>query len=232
MSLEPPIEKLVLNRGRYYLPWLRLITCIVLGGAVYAAIPHNHMPVIRAVWGWDAGVLVLLTWLLAMMAMSTQHHMRQRAARQDLGRWVILLVVVAGALFSMLGLAYIQKTFKAAPDGEPVIYLITIVGTLLLSWLLVHAVFSLRYAHGYYGPCDDDDDADGLVGGLEFPSERHPDYWDFMYFSYVVGMTSQVSDVQISGRELRRLALIHGVVSFFFNTIILALTINILASSF
>ena len=73
----------------------------------------------------------------------------------------------------------------------------------------------------------DDDDADGLVGGLEFPSESHPDYWDFMYFSYVVGMTSQVSDVQISGRELRRLALIHGVVSFFFNTIILALTINI-----
>ncbi len=72
----------------------------------------------------------------------------------------------------------------------------------------------------------------GWSGGLEFPSENQPDYWDFMYFSYVVGMTCQVSDVQITGRYLRRLALIHGVVAFFFNTIILALTINILASSF
>ena len=82
------------------------------------------------------------------------------------------------------------------------------------------------------GPSEDLDDADGLVGGLEFPSEDQPDYWDFMYFSYVVGMTCQVSDVQVSGRALRRLTLIHGVVAFFFNTIILALTINIVASSF
>jgi uncharacterized membrane protein len=158
--------------------------------------------------------------------------MRRRAARQDLGRWVILLAIVAGALFSLLALVYVQKTFKAAPDGEPPLYLATIVATLLLSWFLVHTVFSLHYAHGYYGPSDVEDDEDGLVGGLEFPLEKQPDYWDFMYFSYVVGMTSQVSDVQVSGRELRRLTLIHGVVSFFFNTIILALTINILASSF
>jgi uncharacterized membrane protein len=222
----------VLNRGFAYLPWLRLATALIVGFIAYAVIPHNHRPVIRAIWGWDLGVLVLLGWIMAMMAGSTENHMRRRAARQDLGRWVILLAVVAGALFSLLALAYVQKTFKAAPDGEPPLYLATIVGTLVLSWLLVHTVFTLHYAHGYYGPSEEEDDADGLVGGLEFPSEKQPDYWDFMYFSYVVGMTSQVSDVQISGRHLRRLALIHGVISFFFNTIILALTINILASSF
>src|ERR1700722_3477153 len=228
----PSAVKSPLDRRFAYIPWLRLATALVLGFTAYSVIPHDRPPIIRATWGWDFAVLVLIGGILAMMATSTRDHMRRRAARQDLGRWVILLAIIAGALVCMLALAYIQKTFKATPDGEPVIYLVTIVGTIVLSWHLVHTVFALHYAHGYYGPSEDEDDADGLVGGLEFPSETQPDYWDFMYFSYVVGMTSQVSDVQISGRDLRRLALIHGVVSFFFNTIILALTINIVASSF
>jgi uncharacterized membrane protein len=220
------------DRGVSWLPWLRLLTAIVLGVVAYAMIPHQHAPVIRAILGWDFGVLVLIAWLMGMMALSNEDHMRRRAARQDMGRWAILLAIIAGALFSMLALAYIQKTMKGAPGGEPVIYLVMIVVTIILSWSLVHTVFTLHYAHGYYGPAADDDDAGGLVGGLEFPSEPRPDYWDFMYFSYVIGMTCQVSDVQVSGRGLRRLALIHGVVTFFFNTIILALTINIVASSF
>jgi uncharacterized membrane protein len=227
-----PAVKPLLDRRYAYLPWLRMVTAAVLGFAAYSVIPHDRLPVIRAIWGWDFGVLVLVGWIFAMMATSTHDHMRRRAARQDLGRWVILFAVIAGALVSMLALAYIQKTFKATPDGEPVIYLTTIVVTIVLSWLLVHTAFTLHYAHGYYGPAEDEDDVDGLIGGLEFPSETQPDYWDFMYFSYVIGMTSQVSDVQISGRGLRRLALIHGVISFFFNTIVLALTINIVASSF
>ena len=231
-DLAPPSIELPLNRGFAYIPWLRLVTAGVLGFAAYSLIPHDRPSIIRATWGWDFAVLVLVGWILAMMATSTRDHMRRRAARQDLGRWVILLAIIAGALVSMFALAYIQKTFKAAPDGDPVLYLVTIVGTIVLSWLLVHTVFALHYAHGYYGPSKDEDDADGLVGGLEFPSENQPDYWDFMYFSYVVGMTCQVSDVQVSGRDLRRMALIHGVVAFFFNTIILALTINIVASSF
>jgi uncharacterized membrane protein len=221
----------ILDRRSAYAPWLRLMTAILLGVVAYALIPHEHAPVIRAILGWDFGVFVLIAWLMAMMALSTEDHMRRRAARQDLGRWAILLAITAGALFSMLALAYIQKTMKGAPGGEPVIYLVMIVATIILSWSLVHTVFTLHYAHGYYGPATDDDDADGLVGGLEFPSETKPDYWDFMYFSYVIGMTCQVSDVQVSGRQLRRLALVHGVVTFFFNTIILALTINIIASS-
>jgi len=215
-----------------WLPWLRLAAGILVGVAVYLALPRHHGIVIRAVLGWDAGIAVLSAWILGMMALSTHDHMRRRAARQDFGRWLILFVVVAGALVSMAALAVIQKSLKAAQGEESALYLGLIVITIVLSWSLVHTVFTLHYAHGYYGPTEDLDDADGLVGGLEFPSESQPDYWDFMYFSYVVGMTAQVSDVQISGRQLRRLTLIHGVVSFFFNTIILALTINIVASSF
>jgi uncharacterized membrane protein len=218
--------------GIAWLPWIRLLTGIAVGAAVYLSLARHHGVVIRAVIGWDAGVAVLSAWIMTMMALSTHDHMRRRAARQDLGRWVILFVVIAGALVSMAALAVIQKSLKAAPGDESVLYLGLIVATIVLSWSLVHTVFTLHYAHGYYGPTDDLDDEDGLVGGLEFPSETKPDYWDFMYFSYVVGMTAQVSDVQVSGRQLRRLTLIHGVVSFFFNTIILALTINIVASSF
>jgi uncharacterized membrane protein len=215
-----------------WVPWVRLAVGVLLGVVVYQALPHHHGAVIRAVLGWDVGVAVLSGWILAMMALSTHDHMRRRAARQDMGRWVILLAVIAGALVSMAALAVIQKSLKAAPGDESALYLALIVATIVLSWSLVHTAFSLHYAHAYYGPTDDLDDEDGLIGGLEFPSENQPDYWDFMYFSYVVGMTCQVSDVQVSGRAMRRLTLIHGVVAFFFNTIILALTINIVASSF
>jgi uncharacterized membrane protein len=222
----------VLNRSFSWVPWVRLLTAVALGIGAYLAIPERVGGAIRATLGWDFGVLVLVGWITVMMSLSTPDHMRRRAARQDLGRWVILLAITAGALISMLALAYIQKTLKSSPDNGQAFFLAVIILTIVLSWSLVHTVFALHYAHGYYGPSEDEDDDDGLVGGLEFPSEKQPDYWDFMYFSYVVGMTCQVSDVQISGRELRRMALIHGVVAFFFNTIILALTINIVASSF
>jgi uncharacterized membrane protein len=221
-----------LNRSFSWVPWLRLAVAGLLGVAAFAVIPKMYGFATRATLGWDFGILILIAWIMAMMALSTPDHMRRRAARQDLGRWVILLAITAGALISMLALAHIQKTLKASPDNGQVFYLAIIVVTIVLSWSLVHTVFALHYAHGYYGPSEDEDDDDGLVGGLEFPSEKQPDYWDFMYFSYVVGMTCQVSDVQVSGRDLRRMALIHGVVAFFFNTIILALTINIVASSF
>src|SRR5476649_940395 len=141
-----------LDRRIAVIPWVRLATATALGIAAYLLIPHNHSPAIRAIWGWDFGVVVLIGWIMAMMVRSTEDHMRRRAARQDLGRSVILLAIVAGALFSMLALAYIQKTIKAAQGDEPVFYLITIIGTIVLSWMLVHTVFTLHYAHGYYGP--------------------------------------------------------------------------------
>jgi len=221
----PPVRPLT------FLPWLRLGGATILGGIVYALVSPSYGQALRALWGWDAGVFGLIAAIMVMVVRSNTDHMKLRAARQDLGRFVILSVIVAGALFSVIGLVVVQKALKNASGDAAILPLATIVGTIVLSWFLLHIVFSLHYAHGYYGPAADEDDADGLVGGLDFPSKDKPDYWDFMYFSFVVGMTCQVSDVQISGRMLRRLALFHGVVSFFFNTIILALTINILASA-
>ncbi|HLG89001.1 MAG TPA: DUF1345 domain-containing protein [Alphaproteobacteria bacterium] len=182
----------------------------------------------RALVGWDAGALVSVLLIVAMITSSTQEAMRRRAALQDAGRWAILIVITAGGLFSVAALAFIQKRLKSSEEAG--LYFALIAATILLSWFLAHTIFALHYAHEFYGPATDEDDEDGLIGGLEFPSENKPDYWDFMYFSFVIGMTCQVSDVQVSGRGIRRVALAHGIVSFLFNTIILALTINILAS--
>jgi uncharacterized membrane protein len=211
-------------------PWIRLGTAALIGLGTLAALPHRFGGTLRALLTWDATVLAFFILIIAMMARSTSETMRRRAAIQDPGRTVLLIAVLAGALFSIAALVFLQKSLKSAVGGGPAIHLALIGGTITLSWVLAHTIFTLHYAHAYYGPAEDEDDADGLVGGLEFPSEDHPDYWDFMYFAFVVGMTCQVSDVQISGRSIRRLTLVHGIISFFFNTIILALTINLIAS--
>jgi uncharacterized membrane protein len=97
--------------------------------------------------------------------------------------------------------------------------------TIVLSWSFVHTIFAFHYAHEYYGKGRDD-----MIGGLDFPSDKAPDYSDFLYFSLVIGMTSQVSDVQITSKVIRRMVSMHGVLAFFFNLVVLALTVNVVAN--
>ena len=131
-----------------------------------------------------------------------------------LGLTVAAAVASLGAIFAELG---------AGPGRWPV-HVFLAAATILLSWAFIHTIFALHYAHEFY-----DDEAGG---GLAFPGGgAEPDYWDFVYFSFVIGMTSQVSDVGITRQEIRRTATAHGVVSFVFNAALLALTINIAASA-
>jgi len=109
-----------------------------------------------------------------------------------------------------------------------ILHVLLAVMTIIGSWLLVHTVFAQQYARNYYQ--DHESINQQIAGGLDFPSDRQPDFWDFLYYSFVIGMTSQVSDVQTTSREMRRLTLLHGILSFFFNTTILAMSINIIAS--
>ena len=97
--------------------------------------------------------------------------------------------------------------------------------TILLSWAFVHTIFAIHYAHEYYG-----ERRDGKIGGLTFPEDAKPNYWDFLYFSLVIGMTSQVSDVQVTSKVIRRVVNLHGVLSFFFNVSVLALTVNMVSN--
>jgi len=161
------------------------------------------------------------------MVKATPKTMRRKAQQQDEGRVVILSLIIGAACASLLAIGFMLNRGKDASPQILALHVAIAVVTIIGSWLLVHTVFALHYAHGYY---QDNSTGDTIAGGLEFPDDRQPDYWDFLYFSFVIGMTSQVSDVAISSRSLRRLALLHGILSFFFNTAILAMSINIIAS--
>jgi uncharacterized membrane protein len=142
---------------------------------------------------------------------------------QDETRGEIFVIVVVSTFAGLLAvvLLLINK------DIEPLDLIIAILG-MFLSWFLVHTTFTMRYAHLYYGGKQKEkSEKDG--SGLEFPGNDEPDFIDFAYFSFVLGMTFQVSDVEISNREIRRLSLLHSLIAFIFNTVIVALTINALA---
>jgi uncharacterized membrane protein len=156
--------------------------------------------------------------------------MKRIAAHQDAGKWAVLLLtlVAAGAsLFAIAGQVPLIKT--AAGVSEKATHIILIIATIVLSWAFVHTVFALHYAHDYYADQPTLTGVGAQNNGLAFPGEASPTYLDFAYFSFTIGMTFQVSDVQITDPRLRRLALMHGIISFFYSIGILALTINMVA---
>jgi uncharacterized membrane protein len=204
----------------------RLYSSLALGGLVIAAIPGQLQLSLRFLIGWDLSIGLYLVLAFMMMARSTQQTIRRRAIRQREGRWTILTVMTLAACASLFAIGQILGGLKDLPPGQIEFHLalagITIVG----SWIFVNTIFAQIYAHEYFGPGRRASDPPPL----DFPGEPEPDYWDFIYFSTVIGMTCQVSDVPVSTRVIRRVVLAHGVISFFFNTVILALSVNIAAS--
>jgi len=203
----------------------RLYIATALGVAVALLIPEPLGAMRRAVIGWDAGIVVYLALLLTMAARATPVTMGRRAESEDATRWLFLALMAGAAWFSMFALLGILHDVRGA-SGPAAVALTALAGaTIILSWLFAHTAFALHYAHGFYA-----DRAAQRAAGLLFPGERaDPDYWDFLYFSFVVGMTCQVSDVQVAAPPWRRLVLAHGILSFLFNTVVLALSINLLA---
>lgn len=204
----------------------RISTGLLVSLLSYFVLPDALLPSARAVLAWDIGSVVLLL-LIGHMFARGGATIEQAAADQEEGEWTILFVTLAGVVFSFVALTVVLGGVKEmAPDMRR-FHVGLVAATLLLSWLVTHIVFAMRYAHEYHAK---DLGGPGIDGGLEFPGEEPPDYWDFTYFAIVVGMTFQVSDVQITARKLRRLATVHGLISFLFNTVIVALTVNIAAS--
>lgn len=202
----------------------RLALCTLLAVAVIVLLPADWRLATRMLIGWDAGMGAFLIAAFAMLLRSDGARLRRRAALQDEGRFVILLLVAAAALASLGAIVALLGVGAAGGAGRPPGQLALATLTILLSWAFVHVIFALHYAHDYYGA--------GTKGaGLAFPGGEDPDYWDFLYFSLVIGMTSQVSDVAVTGRAIRRTVAAHGVVSFLFNATLIALTVNIAASA-
>ena len=199
----------------------RTFVSILIGIAAFFLLPGSLRLVTRLLVSWDifAGVYLVLAYI--MMARCGLAYIRRNAVLQDDGRFLILLVTALGAFASI---AAIVLELGATHRSGPELALATV--TIVLSWAAVHTTFALHYAHDYYrGP---------KPGGLQFPGggeDEHADYWDFVYFSFVIGMTAQVSDVGITDKTIRRTATAHGIISFFFNTALLALMVNIAASA-
>ncbi len=201
----------------------RVLGGLTCGVIAFILLPQRFSALTRGIVAWDMACVLLLLLCASLFTLERSRSMAQDAAAQQEGEWTIFFLVVGATVASfaaILGEFSASKT--ASPDRRDL--LIGLVGvTLLASWLVTHTLFAMRYAHEYYTL-----GANGKPdGGLDFPGATMPDYWDFFYFAIVLGMTFQVSDVQITSRKLRRLATLHGVLGFLYNTVILALSVNI-----
>lgn len=194
-----------------------------------------HLPAqIIITWNGFAFTTLMLAWW--EMFVSEPAVVIRMAKLQDSSRVLIFLFVIIAAFASLFAVGVLLAGAKNFSGMRLTLQLVLAITTVACSWFLVHTLFALRYAHLYYA-LDEDEDVECDGSGLLFPNEnpssdKKPDYLDFAYFSFVIGMTCQVSDVQITEHSIRRLALVHGVLSFVYNTVILALSINIASGLF
>jgi uncharacterized membrane protein len=199
----------------------RTFFSILIGIVAFVLLPASLRPVTHILFGWDVFTAVYLALAYIMMARCELAHIKRNAVLQDDGRFLILLVTALGAFASIAAIVF---ELGASQRSVPELTLATV--TIALSWAAVHTTFALHYAHDYY--------RGAKPGGLQFPSgdtQEHADYWDFVYFSFVIGMTAQVSDVGITAKTIRRTATAHGIISFVYNTALVALMVNIAASA-
>ncbi|QKJ33088.1 DUF1345 domain-containing protein [Mucilaginibacter mali] len=182
--------------------------------------------VVLLTWSSFALSVIILDWILIFTCHPRE--VRKVAKLEDSSRTLIFVFVIVASLFSLVSILFLLKSDKNLSEAEITGHVVLSMVSVVVSWWLVHTIFTMRYAHMYYST-DPDGDGKKPIGGLQFPNEDEPDYLDFVYFSFVLGTTFQVSDVEIAARPIRRLALVHGLIAFAFNTAILALSINVVS---
>jgi uncharacterized membrane protein len=201
----------------------RTFVAMAIGVVAFLLLPGELRLVTRLLLGWDIFIAAYLVLVFGMMARCDRSNIRRNAILQDDGSLIILLVAALGAFASIAAIVFELGAGKHSPPE-----LALAIATITLSWAAVHTTFALHYAHEFY--------RDKKPGGLAFPNAddakpEPPDYWDFVYFAFVIGMTAQTSDVGITDKSIRRIATAHGIVSFIFNTALVALMVNIAASA-
>jgi uncharacterized membrane protein len=204
----------------------RLLISIAVGMAVTLGLAMTDWSMAtKLLLGWDIGVVLYLALAYQLMVANGIAEIRRRAAEDDEGALALLILTglsglaIMGAIIAELGIA------KVSGQPRSGLGVTLAMATILVSWAFVHTIFALHYAHEYYG-----DRGDHAMGGLTFPGRQAPDYWDFLYFSLVIAMTSQVSDVVITSKFIRRIVTVHGALAFFFNVAVFALTVNIVSN--
>jgi uncharacterized membrane protein len=200
----------------------RLGLAIGVGFATVAFWPAEHSLATRILAGWDGGALALLAVVWGVLLTTDANETKRRAASADPGRtavWVLVLIACAIGLFA--GAVVMRHAATVEPLRRSLLIVLCLIAV-VTAWSLTHTGFTLRYAHLFYR-----DDAEG-EGGLEFVGKYQPSDFDFAYFAFTIGMCFQVSDVVVSSPQIRRAVLAHALLSFAYNTVILALSLNLL----
>lgn len=196
-----------------------------MGAVSYFLMLPVHGPALRAAAAWDVGSALFLVMSLINFARTLDRDISVDAKAHQEAEWTVFSLTLLGAIMSFASIFLFSQA--AGHKTHMGISLGFVIITLALSWLTIQLTFAYRYAHEYYSY---DLGGPEVDRGIDFPQDKRPDYFDFVYFAFVLGMTFQVSDCNITAKKLRRLATVQGLIGFLFNTVILALSVNIAAS--
>lgn len=203
----------------------RMALSTLFGLAVALLIPADSF-IIHALLGWNAGVILYIALILILMAHTAPAEIRKRSIAEAEGRFTVLLLVIAAATMILIAIALGVFSAKQLQGTARLLRLALTFITVVNSWAFVQIVFTIYYAHEYHAEVKG---RRGNRGGLKFMGSGTPDYWDFLYFALTVGMTAQTSDTGVETHRMRRLVIVHGLVSFVFTTAVIALTVNLAA---
>jgi len=210
------------------LPLQRFVISVLLAVIVYVSMLSIDLDVIvKIMIAWSVFALchMITSWIVFFL--QKPEEVRQHSRKEDGGRLYVFSLVIFTSFASLITVLLLMLS-QNPKDTPQVVFIPVAIAGILFSWLMVHTIFGFHYAYLYYG--DDPKDSSKHAEGLEFPGKEKPDYLDFAYFSFVIGMTFQVSDVCVVSKSIRRLVLLHGLLSFGLNTFVVALTINLIAS--
>ena len=190
------------------------------------ALANALTPLTRGLAAWDAGIVGYLATLFWLLRHATPDRIAAKVAATDEGRFFILFISLLAFVLSIAAIVAEAGQAAAAHGADKPARVAFVLITVALSWLFVHTTFANHYAHEYYGQSP----ANEARGGLIFPGDLDPNFWDFMHFALVIGVANQTADILISSKSIRNVVTVHGCIAFVFNTVILALAINFAAS--
>ncbi|MCT9424497.1 DUF1345 domain-containing protein [Acinetobacter baumannii] len=219
VGLFQHLGRSVQNRPHFF---IALIFGVVVASLLAWLTSWKWSTILLASWNGSISLYLLHVWKLMRSADHSQ--MQQQAKKQDESKWVIMLIVLLAITMSLVAIL-VQLSQLPSGHYEKLGHVALALITIISAWLFMHTVFALHYAHDFYMALSRNEEN----GGLDFPGTEHPTYPDFLYFSYIIGTSAQTADVSITNKHMRLLNLFHAVLSFGFNTTILAICINVAA---
>ncbi|VTZ27929.1 conserved membrane hypothetical protein [Methylocella tundrae] len=208
----------------------RLFAGLALGILVAFLLPSDFRVATRLLIAWNIGTWLYFILSAVLVVTSTPESMRRRAKASDEGRFLVLVLTSLAAIASMGAIVAQLGATKDMSGMTKSLHVTLAAATIISAWTFIHLTYALHYAHEYFDELDAEPGKEPHeAGGLKFPGTDDPDYFDFLYFSFIIGVASQTADVEITAKEMRRVSLLHSILSFFFNSAVLAITINIAA---